>query len=999
MADNKLEQLENELQTRNVQYDRTVFAVLSREILKYKGEVDIPSFVEEHLRRRDEVTVASILLETGMEANPAEVARTCRWAEKQGIAYRNTLDGKCISTADAPYIMDAIRNAVLVKPMFFLLCQEQNVKAEISDYTRFLRMNRAYYNRATYHPLGQYIDLWTDLTYPVEDAISMWIALQKASAAEPTEHMNLDHAADKLGITAIELAGWLQKHPRYIIKDCGAWYIRASTVAKIVEELSTAVSLESVISLHMREIPTKDRKPLTTKVKEKLVSGEFSDLLQTLDDYPAHKPGLWVMANNIDIVSAAVEEEINNAAILPLKILAPITGLRADTLQNNADEGVICAEVTDGNYYYISIAERTRIQRISDQYICIDQAVEDAAQQWSDAYKISKKPCRDDLIQYAEEQDWWSLDIAGKDAVPLKSKHFELFVRRDQEEHLRNQLRLYMKLYKVPYDVAIDTLLTEHQFQFPDTTKKLKEFFCDRKLRIEKDRPAKDMVECLYGSIEQDLRNMTESELEDLIQYDFSAGTISAQKLFATFLKWGGFTTREYEIKGTGVTVDTSAYTLEQWVTIMLPCVMQSVWEEYGLIEKAVDNEKYSSLWLFISLHLYAVWRGTDFVALNAPQLPMGYTPDRIFSEVREGKFPSTVAEDIARRFQIRAELECRKPNKTKKYSNVPDLVMHVPESFYHPFGVILAIAAAHYYSSGRDTFVVPVNDGIYIKQFFGDEIYAACGRRAFSTRKANKSLLQGIEHQLREEQHMDGGIAYKIAAMFRSHKYHYGTLAETTSIYLRDASFMGDTPEYIIGQMFERGVCSFHIDGLMKRCYGDQYNTLSIRGKTEALKTVNLTNLQVANVRELVEKGMERSEQVLTNIFQGNTKSMMNALIAIANGSAVGKDPHVLCLCSAIGRSCACPDRGSCVGCGYEILTKTFGLHLISLVQELRTVHPGDTAADMARNAYLLRRVVGKAFAELMVCSDQKGTQDERSFFMSLMGGFDNGTYSQGTA
>lgn len=48
------------------------------------------------------------------------------------------------------------------------------------------------------------------------------------------------------------------------------------------------------------------------------------------------------------------------------------------------------------------------------------------------------------------------------------------------------------------------------------------------------------------------------------------------------------------------------------------------------------------------------------------------------------------------------------------------------------------------------------------------------------------------------------------LAALARSHKGGIGTLPEITDLYLKDAAFSGYSPEFILMEMFERGILGF---------------------------------------------------------------------------------------------------------------------------------------------------------------------------------------------
>lgn len=133
--------------------------------------------------------------------------------------------------------------------------------------------------------------------------------------------------------------------------------------------------------------------------------------------------------------------------------------------------------------------------------------------------------------------------------------------------------------------------------------------------------------------------------------------------------------------------------------------------------------------------------------------------------------------------------------------------------------------------------------------------------------------------------------VAYHLASVMRSHKLSYGKPSETTDVYLHDASFSGQTPEYVIYQMWERGVCSFVVDVMLKKCYGESYSCLTMSQQTEVITGMNLTPAKITNILRYVQIAEDHACEVVNTVCQSHEVTE-NALKRIALGYGTGKDP-----------------------------------------------------------------------------------------------------------
>jgi hypothetical protein len=72
----------------------------------------------------------------------------------------------------------------------------------------------------------------------------------------------------------------------------------------------------------------------------------------------------------------------------------------------------------------------------------------------------------------------------------------------------------------------------------------------------------------------------------------------------------------------------------------------------------------------------------------------------------------------------------------------------------------------------------------------------------------------------------------------------------------------------------------------------------------------------------------------------------------------------------TAIGRSCPYPERAGCIGCGFEILTKS-ALHLLTRELEgLKRLREKVADGEAWRYTAILNSVVEPAIDELILCA-----------------------------
>ena len=298
-------------------------------------------------------------------------------------------------------------------------------------------------------------------------------------------------------------------------------------------------------------------------------------------------------------------------------------------------------------------------------------------------------------------------------------------------------------------------------------------------------------------------------------------------------------------------------------------------------------------------------------------------------------------------------------PGKTARFGNVPEISLTVPESLLAPLGTILACALLSH--EDGSPFIISGASCASLSAFFGPDFAAWAGSRSLSSRRCNKSYLQGIEALSGDTG--TAGAGYILAALARSHKGGIGTLPEATDIYLRDASFTGCTPGYVVRHMFERGVFGFTAVLLLEGYDRKAFRALSVRGQTELIRGIGLSALELEEAAKAADAALGRAAQAVSAFYSvcgDDPDAASRALKKLAFGAAPSKTDGLQCLAIACGSPCPSPDRSSCAGCGHEIYSRAF-LHVVmkEYVSLCRRQAMAPTQEERERTSLLIRQGV----------------------------------------
>ncbi|MGL6201547.1 MAG: hypothetical protein ACRC3H_21730 [Lachnospiraceae bacterium] len=607
-----------------------------------------------------------------------------------------------------------------------------------------------------------------------------------------------------------------------------------------------------------------------------------------------------------------------------------------------------------------------------------------------DSLYTDRQPCRVRIYEFMELNEWFGIEDRApteRDLITLRKKKW--MIPEAKVQMLKDPIRLWLRAYLRTNKEKLLILLEYGNKTWPETSKNYGVFIEQTDMQ---DEPAAwQLLDFLLAVMEKELLFYPPEEIEGLVRRMSEELSISAASLFAGYLKEIQRKKKEdgwvykFTSRGNRNRKKLDAYPMKDFA-VMAYCIFnKEVWKKQRLLEKACASDTYANLWAFLAMHFICALRGTDIVRIPMIKLPVH--GEELREQIRSGIFHKGGA--LAEELQVRVRYKAMRPNKTKSYDRVPEIKLFIPESLKEPIGIILALAAS--YCGDREPgspFLRVSRDIVPIRNFFGAEFAGVLGGRRFSTRKANKSYLQGISltAETKGQEHPKG---YMLAALARSHKGGIGTLPEMTEVYLKDAEFTGYTPEFIAREMFERGIFGFIPYLLLKMYGGKEYAKLPVPAQTELIKTLGMRPAGIEGVIRMVETSMLKAEDSIKAVLSSKG-SIAEILQQIATGAAVGKQKGCLCLMTAAGFTCREPGRKACMGCRFEIYTKST-MHL--LVKEYVKLNSKQKSEkDGWRYQMMLKKGVLPIMSEMLASIKGLYPEADMDVFAEIMEGGMNG-------
>lgn len=543
-------------------------------------------------------------------------------------------------------------------------------------------------------------------------------------------------------------------------------------------------------------------------------------------------------------------------------------------------------------------------------------------------------------------------------------------------------------MYSEPLEVFLTTEATTEALyamfcdKYPETSS-LFERFC-------KDVSVSDdlqfyLLDFLLAFLKKDLFLYTDSELKELVHAAAKELTKGCGDMLTFFLSWlrSKTHTRYYTDyvmeKRYTMDVQNQAYSMDEYLELSYYLFNEDYIDDNEMYRKAALSKAFTDTWLYLCMHFIAALRLTDLQRIYHPELM--YTPQEIIDQIATDTFSESDARMILLSITVRLSVLPFSPSKTAGTSGVSSVHISFPHSCEVHFGKLFALAEAHRQICGQpdEPIIRKVSTYAEITRAMGDEIGNLFLKSDFRSRSATKSYLQLIfslaDDALESKKATVKG--YILASLARSHKGSYGTFAQTTIEYLKDMHLTGYDPKFVAYELLERGVLSFIPGMLLNVVTGQAYDALTVQGQTQMLKELSLSPFEVNATIDAVAKGRKQAQEVVSIALQSG-EDIMTVLQRIASGQAFSKEADCLCLNTACGRICPYPNRSQCVGCEYEISTKSTLFLLVSECRRMKTLF--DTATDpLEKEKYkqLTRTLIIPKINEMLGCLERDYGKD----------------------
>lgn len=532
---------------------------------------------------------------------------------------------------------------------------------------------------------------------------------------------------------------------------------------------------------------------------------------------------------------------------------------------------------------------------------------------------------REKVSGFLLDNEWFGVSI-NLDDYTISEKDAEV---------LKNHIKDY--LTTPPGIKSMEGIFSK---KFPSTSELFVQFAEEEKLS-ETNRFY--LLDFLAYYLTKDLFLYSDAEVETLVEVATEVLTKSQGNILIQFIKWllnKGVTryrvsfemTKRYTIESAN-----GAYELDEYLELMYYLFNENYIIKNDMLCKAANSKNYADTWLYLGLHFICALRSTDLERLGHPKLTR--EPLEVLEAVVDGTWSSSEARRTLLSITTRLTYLNLTPNKTKNASNVAQLKFHVPESCQVLIVTLLAICEAHFQLqipyNAENPLIRQIKTYEKITSYMGEEIGNLFLERNFSSRSANKSYLQSVAmlaDDVLEEKSELNIKGYFLAALARSHKGDFNEFAQTTTTYLKDAQLGQLKPEMVAKELFERGVLSMIPSMLLTIVTRGKYKKLSPSQQTQMIKSLDLTPIEIEKTLELSIRADSRSQQALKTLVENNVdpEQLLTICHRIGNGEAFSKQGESMCLLSALGKLCSYDDRQHCVGCQYELQTKSTLLLLI---------------------------------------------------------------------
>ncbi len=475
-----------------------------------------------------------------------------------------------------------------------------------------------------------------------------------------------------------------------------------------------------------------------------------------------------------------------------------------------------------------------------------------------------------------------------------------------------------------------------------------------------------------------DIRQLTD---EDIISAVEEAETVRTKNLlvdyFSFVTKYENVKYHNIELKQKKADSD-PAYDYDDFVKLAKILFNKEYDKEHDLTIKALDNSKYAELWMYLSCHYICGWRSSDicdrwiYPDLKSNDNPFKVDIDALKEDIVNENIKDETYDKVALYCIKRIEMAYNMPQKT----GVGKLRSEIVPELRTFFGKLILIAEYHHLTNGEGYMnshrAAMYRSWIVCRDFFGDDIFAVTGKHSLSSRRLNKSYLQGIEQSA-----LDNGSttlqAHVVASFARNH-----AKIDTTAAYLKDHGLTGESAEVVLYMMMQRGVFSVSLYNALIAAYPEAFEKLSAKEQTAIMEKIPLSAYEL----ETVGTSLMASDKMAEVFAEGKTEEpieILKAMYAIAQGKGKAKDPGIYCKRKALGFCCGHPTYESCLAnlCPYHVFTSD---GVPALIKVIKDYQQKEFVTGNKKYGIALKTKIIPAFQDIINAIIKEMSEEERT-------------------
>lgn len=602
-------------------------------------------------------------------------------------------------------------------------------------------------------------------------------------------------------------------------------------------------------------------------------------------------------------------------------------GIKTEVLQYQIDAGNI--ESVDGMVYE-SVCDKISEQQLT--YVGIKAFLQNHD---SDRFESRYVKNRNKYIDFLEDNAYFGIEIVEPENILFDLPEREdFYITKEDAQLLEYKSEQFFEEFGLTEEEKVRWIIN-HSKGHPLTSEYIKKYLA----YIEDEDNIYTPSLTAFVRTVFDMSDIKQLTDEDIVSAIEEADAVRTKNLLTDFFKYVAKyeTVKYHNIELKKKESDSEpAYPYEDFIRLAKILFNTDYDKEHKLTLKALENSKYIEMWMFLSCHYICGWRSSDicdrwvYPDLKSNDNPFKINIDTLKEDILNGNISDETYDKVALYAIRRIEMAYNVPQKT----GLGKLRSEIVPELRTFFGKLILIAEYHHVTSGEGYMnshrAAMYRSWVICRDFFGNDVFAITGKHSFSSRRLNKSYLQGLEQSARDNGNTTL-VAHVVASFARNHSN-----IDTTAIYLKDHGLTGESAEIVLYMMMQRGVFSVSLYNALIAAYPEAFEKLSAKEQTAIMEKIPLSAYELETVGTALIAS-DRMAEVFTEGKTDEPKEILKAMFSIAQGRGKGKDAGIYCKKKALGYACENPTYESCLAnlCPYHVFTSDGIPALVKVIKE----------------------------------------------------------------